>query len=347
MNGKEQPAGFADLAIDSPRYMWLMASVLFVVGATIGAIVLVIPHPETFDDSALWVNVVAGFTGAVIARVAAERLPEWPLHVIIGFGILIVARSAYYTHDQAGFFILFCVWIGLYAVFFFPRRVALAYLFVIAVTYAWLLIELDSPAALARWFAGIGTIFLGAFLIDSLVERVRRIARDNAAIAAEREQLMATLAEVARTDDLTGLANRRAWDEALEREIKRAARDDSPLCIAIIDLDHFKEFNDRNGHLAGDRMLKQISAAWAGELRASDFLARYGGEEFALALPGCSLDDATVLVERLRAATPQGETCSAGIVLWDGSETGEDLVGRADAALYVAKAKGRDRIFAA
>jgi diguanylate cyclase (GGDEF)-like protein len=327
--------------------MWLMASVLFAVGATIGAIVLAIPHPQTFDDSALWVNVVAGFAGAIFARAAAERLPEWPLHVIIGFGILIVARSAYYTGDQAGFFILFCVWIGLYTVFFFPRRVALAYLLVIAVTYAWLLSELHSTAAPARWFAGIGTIVLGAFLIDSLVERVRRIARDNAAIAAEREELMASLAEVARTDDLTGLANRRAWDEALEREMRRADRDSSPLCIGIIDLDLFKEFNDLNGHLAGDRLLKQLAAAWGGELRASDFLARYGGEEFALALPGCSLDDATVLVERLRAATPEGETCSAGIVLWDGDETGEELVGRADAALYVAKDKGRDRIFAA
>jgi diguanylate cyclase (GGDEF)-like protein len=347
MNGKEQSGGFADLAIDSPRYMWLMASVLFAAGSTIGAIVLAIPHPETFDDSALWVNVVAGFAAAVFARLAAERLPQWPLYVILTLGILLVARSAYFTGDQTGFFILFCVWIGLYTVFFFSRRVALAYLVLIAVTYAWLLIELDSTAGLARWFAGIGTIFLGAFLIDSLVERVRRIARDNAMIAAEREQLAATLAEVARTDDLTGLANRRAWDESLEREIKRAGRDESALCVGIVDLDHFKNYNDLNGHLAGDRMLKQISSAWAGELRASDVLARYGGEEFALALPGCSLEDATVLVERLRAATPDGETCSAGIVLWDGAEAGEELVGRADSALYMAKAMGRDRIFAA
>ena len=347
MKRTEEPRAFADLAIDSTRYMWLMASVLFVVGAMIGAVVLAIPHPKTFDDRALWMNVIAGLAGAAFARLGAARLPRWPLYVVIAFGILVVARSAYDTGDRAGFFILFCVWIGLYAVFFFPRRVALAYLLAIAATYAWLLIELQSTAALARWFAGIGTIVLGAFMIDSLVERVRRIARDNAAIAAERQQLMTTLAEVARTDELTGLANRRAWDEALARELKRAARDGSPLCVGIVDLDHFKDFNDQNGHLAGDRMLKQIASAWAAELRASDVLARYGGEEFALALPGCSLDDATLLVERLRTATPDGETCSAGIVLWDASESGEELVGRADAALYVAKDKGRDRIFAA
>jgi diguanylate cyclase (GGDEF)-like protein len=94
-------------------------------------------------------------------------------------------------------------------------------------------------------------------------------------------------------------------------------------------------------------LLKELASAWNGELRSTDVLARYGGEEFALALPGCSLDDATTLIERLRGATPAGETCSAGIVVWDGSETAEGLVDRADMALYDAKETGRDRIVAA
>ena len=120
---------------------------------------------------------------------------------------------------------------------------------------------------------------------------------------------MATLAEVARTDDLTGLPNRRAWDEALERELARAQRDvDARSASAIVDLDRFKDYNDVHGHQAGDRLLKQLAAAWGAELRATDVLARYGGEEFALALPGCDLDDAGLLVERLRAATPAEQT---------------------------------------
>jgi diguanylate cyclase (GGDEF)-like protein len=225
--------------------------------------------------------------------------------------------------------------------------VAVGYLIAIGAAYAGLLIHFDTSSGLARWITGIGTICLGAFMIDSLLGRVRKIADDNAEIAAERERLMAALAEVARTDELTGLGNRRAWEETLARETKRANRDEQPLCVAIIDLDNFKDYNDRLGHLAGDRLLKQLSAAWGGQLRASDSLSRYGGEEFALALPGCSLDDAIALTERLRAATPSGETCSAGIVLWDGEESGEELVGRADAALYEAKDAGRDRIVAA
>jgi diguanylate cyclase (GGDEF)-like protein len=327
--------------------MWNVAALLFAFGATIGAMALLAPHPETFDDRALWINVAITFAAAGACAALSDRLPAWPLYIVVGAAIFVVTRAAYATADPSGFYALFNVWIGLYAVFFFSRPVAVGYLLAIAGAYAWLLIHFDTASGLARWITGVGTICLGAFMIDSLLSRVRRIARDNEAIAAEREQLMATLAEVARTDELTGLGNRRAWEEALDREMKRAERDSTPLCVAIVDLDRFKDFNDLNGHLAGDRLLKQISAAWGAELRASDFLARYGGEEFALTLPGCVLEDGVTLIERLRGAMPQGETCSAGIVLWDGSETGEDLVGRADVALYEAKDAGRDKIVAA
>jgi diguanylate cyclase (GGDEF)-like protein len=255
-----------------------------------------------------------------------------------------VTRAAYYSHDPNGFYGLFYVWIGLYAVFFLSRRASALYLLGIGAAFAALLVAENVDAALARWVTTMGTIVLGAFLIDSLVRRVRRIAIESAAIARERAELMAALAEVARTDDLTGLANRRAWDEALERELARAKRESTPLCICIVDLDRFKDYNDVNGHQAGDRVLKQLSAAWGAELRATDVLARYGGEEFALALPGCDLDDASMLVERLRAATPAGQTASAGLVLWDGEESAERIFGRADKALYEAKESGRDRI---
>ena len=101
------------------------------------------------------------------------------------------------------------------------------------------------------------------------------------------------------------------------------------------------------GHQAGDRLLKQSASAWGRELRASDTLARYGGEEFSVALPGCRLENAKDIVERLRAAMPGDQTVSAGVVCWNGHETAEELVGRADAALYEAKRMGRDRLVAA
>ena len=168
-----------------------------------------------------------------------------------------------------------------------------------------------------------------------------------AAIALDRARLLLQLQETARTDDLTGLPNRRAWDEELPRELARVARDARPVCVAMLDLDRFKRFNDHRGHQAGDRLLKQAASAWASLLRASDMLARYGGEEFSLLLPGCTVDDAQQLVGRLRAAMPDGETVSAGIACWDETETADEFVGRADEALYAAKRSGRNQLVTA
>jgi diguanylate cyclase (GGDEF)-like protein len=168
-----------------------------------------------------------------------------------------------------------------------------------------------------------------------------------AAVAIERADLLARLEVVARTDDLTGLANRRAWDEQLPLELARAGREGWPVCVAMLDLDHFKDFNDTLGHQAGDRLLKASAAAWRAQLRATDTLTRYGGEEFAVVLPNCSLEDATELLERVRRATPAGQTTSAGVTAWDGAEEPAGLVARADAALYEAKDAGRDRVVTA
>ena len=127
----------------------------------------------------------------------------------------------------------------------------------------------------------------------------------------------------------------------------RRADDGEPLCVAILDLDHFKAYNDANGHPAGDALLAGAALMWRRELRPTDILARYGGEEFAAVLPACTLEGAKVVVERIRAATPAGQTVSAGIAQWDGAEDNEALVARADAALYRAKAAGRDRALVA
>ena len=113
-----------------------------------------------------------------------------------------------------------------------------------------------------------------------------------AAVAIERAALLDRLERMARTDELTGLTNRRAWDLELARELVRADRDDAPLAIAMLDLDRFKDYNDRLGHQAGDRLLKEAAGAWRGVLRETDLLARYGGEEFAIALPGCDRETA-------------------------------------------------------
>jgi diguanylate cyclase (GGDEF)-like protein/PAS domain S-box-containing protein len=163
-------------------------------------------------------------------------------------------------------------------------------------------------------------------------------------IESERENLLTEVAALARSDALTGLPNRRVLDEQLPREMARARRTESELCLAILDLDHFKAYNDTHGHLAGDVMLRDCAMAWDSELRGADTIVRYGGEEFLVVLPDCAFDRAAEMVERLRAATPGEQTCSAGLACWDFAELAVDLVGRADSALYRAKAAGRDRL---
>ncbi|MGH2896164.1 MAG: sensor domain-containing diguanylate cyclase [Solirubrobacteraceae bacterium] len=166
-------------------------------------------------------------------------------------------------------------------------------------------------------------------------------------VLEERHALLRRLETLALTDQLTALPNRRAWEETLTRELARAARDGLPVCVAVLDLDGFKRYNDELGHLAGDGLLTQAAEAWRSELRGGDVLARYGGDEFAALIPGRALDTAVVVVERLRRAAPQGCTCSAGVAMWDGAESATDLFGRADAALYVAKQSGRNQLAAA
>lgn len=163
-------------------------------------------------------------------------------------------------------------------------------------------------------------------------------------VEAEREDLLAEVQGLADSDALTGLPNRRALDAQLPREMARSLRNEAPLCLAILDIDHFKAYNDAQGHLAGDDALRQCAIAWDAELRGEDTIVRFGGEEFLVLLPDCSPEEAAEVVERLRAATPGGHSCSAGLACWDGRERSEDLIGRADSALYRAKAEGRDRL---
>jgi diguanylate cyclase (GGDEF)-like protein len=141
------------------------------------------------------------------------------------------------------------------------------------------------------------------------------------------------------TDALTRLPNRRAWNDRLAEALAREPQ----LAVAMFDIDRFKKYNDSFGHPAGDSLLERTASGWQGELRRGDFLARLGGEEFGLLLPGADRLTAERVVERLRSSMPDNVTCSAGIALKIEEDDAEQLVGRADKALYEAKTSGRDR----
>lgn len=182
----------------------------------------------------------------------------------------------------------------------------------------------------------------------------KEVARQTAELERVNESLLAALSEVsrvARTDGLTGLANRRAFDEQLRAQLARSQRRDTPLALVLIDLDHFKNVNDKYGHPVGDQLLKEFAGVLMSSVRESNLVSRVGGEEFALLLPGLSVDQAFDVAQRIRAQAMAARlltTGSAGVAVFpqDGSNATE-LLRAADWALYAAKRAGRDRVLCA
>ena len=172
---------------------------------------------------------------------------------------------------------------------------------------------------------------------------------------AEIEALQAQLREQAIRDVLTGLYNRRYLDETLQRELARAARKQLPVSLVMLDIDHFKSFNDQHGHELGDRMLQELGGLLLSKARRDDFPCRYGGEEFVVVLPGAALDVAQRKAEQWRQAfqairlvykeTPLSATLSAGVAAYpEHGSTGDEVLRRADQALYAAKHGGRNQV---
>jgi diguanylate cyclase (GGDEF)-like protein len=167
------------------------------------------------------------------------------------------------------------------------------------------------------------------------------------------ERLLADKHHLATHDELTGILNRRAIVAGGEREVAIARRSKQPLTVAYVDIDHFKEINDRFGHEAGDNVIADVARTIQETCRSTDLVGRYGGEEFCIVLPGVGAEGATIFGERLLAAIrkrrfhgKQAVTLSAGLATWNASQaecSWPQLIGTADHALYKAKSDGRDR----
>ena len=163
-------------------------------------------------------------------------------------------------------------------------------------------------------------------------------------LAMSREDLAVELAAQAVTDPLTGLPNRRRWDDELLRARAVSERSGTPYVVLVLDLDRFKNFNDSFGHPAGDALLQQAAHSFRSALRTDDVIVRLGGEEFGVLLRDCPPEPARLLAERLIVATPLGQTCSIGMAVSSRGESTEAVFSRADIALYAAKQGGRARV---
>jgi diguanylate cyclase (GGDEF)-like protein len=190
-----------------------------------------------------------------------------------------------------------------------------------------------------------------------VVAMVERFASQTS-LALANAWLLERVQDLATTDGLTGVANRRAFEDRFRLELRRAQAGDGPLGVILIDIDRFKKINDEHGHQAGDEVLRHVAAAIRHTCRPTDAVARYGGEEFVALLPGASGDDTSVVAERIRLAVatidgPVSVTASLGTATYptsvggagaDHTDVGHVLLGAADKALYQAKATGRNRV---
>lgn len=186
--------------------------------------------------------------------------------------------------------------------------------------------------------------------LPELAMRIRQ-AREMRALADTKARLVAELEQLAVKDELTGLFNYRHFQAQLGAEVQRVARYERPLALIILDVDHFKEINDSLGHAVGDRVLAGLAQVLRQSVRTTDSVYRYGGEEFAILLPETHGAQAQGVAERARQAVEKSVlaqdrrvTVSAGMAEYRPPERGEELLRRADAALYAAKRGGRNRV---
>lgn len=314
--------------------MYLAAALLVVLTAT------VFPHHDEMNVTVMLALASVGVVTAPVLWIFRDRWPRWFFQVSTAAGSVLLGLCVYYSGEVSSPYALLILWVAVFSAYFFTPAQTAAQLAFAGTVYAIALSAhpQDEIDAAAHWLLVMTGVTVAAAIITALVSARRKLE-------LEREALLIETLELARTDPLTGLANRRTWLEELDRELQRARRD-GPLCVAMLDLDHFKEFNDENGHVAGDELLQELAEIWRNAVRPSDTLARYGGEEFALLLPACDIDVASDVVERLREMVPGGEHCSAGLACWDGQESPMELIARADARLYVAKGRGRDQLVA-
>ncbi|MFL5906286.1 MAG: HD domain-containing phosphohydrolase [Solirubrobacterales bacterium] len=321
-----------------------LAQAYLAAGAAVtGAVAALLPHPDFFNVPGILAVDGTALVWAFCMFRSAGRLPFWVLRLAPALATLMTSFAVYFSGDATSGYALFYVWVGLY-VFYFPlsRRDAALNVLWAAGNYAVaIMIVPAAPAgehvAINHFVITAGTLVTAATLLTYLRSRV--------------ERLLSRLTDAARTDALTGLPNRVALHETIEREIERAAPHDRPISRLVIDLDRFNKVNERHGLATGDQVVRRMAEILEERTRLMDTVARSGGGEFAVVLPETDPHAAFLFAEELLENVRQTfsppyphVTASAGVAAY--REHSGDMAGlltAGDRALRAAKALGRDR----
>lgn len=329
------PAGAATPGFEDVRLARTIAAVMFLAGAVTVMLVLAAPDVDPSDHTGFRVIAALAVLGAAVIWLGRlEGLAAIVVGVVYGIGL--VSAAVYVAKPISGT-PSFYLWPLLFGAYFVGRRWVLAML-----ALAWtafgiaLALRPDVEMRAILFMDTVITISVAVAVVVFLRERV--------------SELVGHLRHSAITDPLTGLVNRRGFEEALERELARAARTGAPVALVVFDLDHFKQLNDTHGHAAGDRALVAFAKLLRRSARRGDVLARIGGEEFAAILydadANAALAFAERVVERQRAGDREAPlTVSAGVAAATPPLPSRDqLFEAADRALYAAKRAGRARV---
>ncbi|HET6831470.1 MAG TPA: GGDEF domain-containing protein [Solirubrobacterales bacterium] len=311
-----------------------LLAAIAVFGAAFGLLTYLLPHPDGTDFVAPTIAFVTSIAFGVLLWLRRRTAPWWAIGTVVALGSVVVTIAMISVPGRSAAYVTYFVWLGIFAFYFLPARWALLQIAWIAVLYAVAVVLDDQPGPVELWVSGVATTLGLGLLVWALRTRI--------AVLVDR------LDQAARTDELTGLPNRRAFDERLAGELARSERSRGSVSLLVLDLDRFKELNDTAGHLFGDDALRVVAGVLRASIRAGDWPARIGGDEFAVVLPGAGEAEATMVAERLRAGVSDAFASAAvplaasvGGAMRSGERIdGEELHSEADRALYEAKRHG-------